>query len=101
MPTRFLVLRIFIGLLCVGFAYAWGRSIARRNLPHRPRTGPLSWAIRTLLCAIVLLWGSGPDVYAIVAWVAAAISGGAGFFLSRKPPGPEEDLAKKMFGEDD
>ena len=102
MPMRYLILRLVIALLCVGFAYFWGRSFARRNMPHVRGAGPMAWAIRTLVAAAAIQWGAGPDVFSIVTYTATVASWGTGFALSRTPPEPEEDLTKEIFpGSDD
>jgi hypothetical protein len=101
MPIRFLILRLVIALLCVGFAYFWGRSVAQSNMPHRRGAGPMAWAIRTLVAAAAIQWGAGPDVFSIVVYSAVVASWGGGFALSRRPPEPEEDLTKDIFPDSD
>ena len=97
MLTRFWILRIALALLCVVFAHFWGRSVAAPAARARRGSGSTSWAIRTLLSGAVLQWGAGSDVFAIAAYVVAALSWAAGYFLGKKPTEPEEDLTKKMF----
>ncbi len=97
MPIRYLILRLVIALLFVGFAYFWGHSVAQRNMPHRRGAGPVAWAIRTLVAAAAIQWGAGPDIFSIVVYAAGIASWGTGFALSRTPPEPEEDLTKEIF----
>ena len=47
---------LVIALACVAFAYFWGRSVARRNLPHGRGAGQMAWAIRTLVAAAAIQW---------------------------------------------
>lgn len=101
MPAQFLILRIVLGLMCVGFAFCWGRSVGGgRHEPARRGTGTTSWAVRTGLTGLAMIWGAGPDVYAMASWALAGISWGSGFFLARKPKEPEADLTKEMFPDD-
>jgi len=98
MPARFWILRIIVGLMCIGFAYFLGRSIARKGAPARRGTGTGSWALRTALAGMAVLWRSGLDPLAIGVYAAALVSGAAGFFRQRLPAdSQDEDLAKKMF----
>lgn len=101
MVTRFLVLRIVLGLMCVAFAHLLGRSLARRGRAVRRGLGPASWALRTLLAAAAITWRAGIDGLATTVYVVAAVAGGAGFYLERRPPKPPEDLTKKMFPDSD
>ncbi len=96
MPARFWILRIVIGLMCIGFAFFWGRSLSRKD-PARRGAGPTAWAIRTLAAAAALLWGSGIDLFAIGSYLAAGLSVAGGYVSRPKPPTPEEDLTKQMF----
>lgn len=100
MPARFWILRVVIGLMCVGFAFFWGRSLAAKGKARRG-AGPTAWAIRTLVAGAAMLWGPGLDLFTLGFYVAGALSLGGGFLSKRKPEQPEEDLTKTMFPEDE
>jgi hypothetical protein len=97
MPAKMWILRIVVGLMCVGFAYLLGRSLALPQTRGRRGTGPASWGIRTALAGGAVLWGVGIDLLAIVVYLLAIGSGAAGYFLGKKPGEPEEDPTKQMF----
>jgi len=97
MPARFWILRALLGLMCVGFAYMWGRAAGRRSQPVRRGMGTMSWTIRTLVAAAALQWGAGTDLFAGAAYGLSAAAWAAGFFFSRRPKGPGEDLTKEIF----
>lgn len=101
MVTRFLVLRIVLGLMCVVFAHLLGRSLAKRSRASRRGLGPASWAIRTLLAGAAITWRAGVDALAATVYVLAAVGAGAGFYLERRPPKPPEDLTSQMFPNSD
>ncbi len=97
MPARFWILRVLLGLMCVGFAYMWGRAVGRHGRPARRGMGTMSWTIRTLVAAAALQWGAGTDLFAGAAYGTSAAAWAAGFFFSRRPKGPGEDLTKEIF----
>ncbi len=99
MAARFWLLRIAIGLMCVVFAFFWGRATSRRGLPTRRGAGSMGWAIRTLVSGAALLWGTGTGLFAYGFYVGAGLSFATGYLLSRKPPKPPEDLSKELFPE--
>lgn len=100
MPTRFWILRLVVALLCLGFAFFWGRSVGGRQVSKQRSTGPAAWGIRTTVAGSALLWGAGPDLFAIASYVLAAACWGGGFFLGRMLKEPEKDLTKEIFPED-
>lgn len=99
MLTRFLILRIVLGLMCVAFAYLLGRALARRGHVARRGLGPASWAVRTLLAGGAITWRAGIDALAAGVYALAAVAAGTGFYLARRPRKPPEDLTKQMFPE--
>ncbi len=101
MVDRFVYLRIFVGLLLVGFAFFLGRSIARRHQPGRRGTGPTSWGLRMVVATLGVTWGVGFDPVAIGAFAASALAAATGFVTGRRPRKiPSEDLTKEMFPDD-
>lgn len=99
MVTRFLVLRIVLGLMCVAFAHLLGRSLARSSRAARRGLGPASWALRTLLAGAAITWRAGLDALTALVYLLAAIAAATGYYLERRPPKPPEDLTKQMFAD--
>ncbi len=97
MPARYWILRALLGLMCVGFAYMWGRAVGRPARPARRGTGVMSWTIRTLVAAAALQWGAGADLFAGLAYGVSAAAWATGFFLSRRPKSPGEDPTREIF----
>lgn len=97
---RFVLLRIALGLLCLVFAFFFGRSLARPRRTKLMRTTPLSWALRSLVAGFGLAWQAGVDALVGGVLIAYPIVAAAGYFRQRKPPEPEEDLSKEMFPKD-
>jgi hypothetical protein len=100
MPARFWLLRIAIGVLCVTFAFFWGRAVSRRRFPAPRGAGSTGWAIRTLASGAALLWGTGTDLFVLGFYLGAGLSFAAGLLLNRKPPKPPEDLSREIFPEE-
>lgn len=100
MPARMWILRVVVGLMCVGFAYFLGRSLALPQTHGRRGTGPASWGIRTALSGGAVLWGAGIDILAIVVYALAIASGAGGYFMGKRAKEPEEDPTKQMFPDD-
>ncbi len=100
MPLRLWILRVVVGLMCIGFAHMLGRSVGAKARPARRGTGPLSWSIRTLLAAVALTWRGGFDWLASVAIALSVVAGILGFHIGRKPAPAPEDLSKQMFPDD-
>lgn len=97
MPAQWVVLRIVLGVLCVGFAHVLGRSIAGKQTPVKSRTGPASWALRVLLTGIGVAWKGGVDLLASVVFALSVVAAALGFYYERRPKKPAEDLTKQMF----
>lgn len=99
--TRFLILRLVLGLMCIAFAHFLGRSIRRGPQPGRRGLGPTSWALRTLLAGAAITWQVGIDTLAAAVYVLALAAAAAGYYLEGKPPKPPEDLTRQMFPDQD
>ena len=97
MPARFWILKALLGLLCVGFAYLWGRSLGRPQASAKRYTGRAGWAVRTLVAGAALQWGPGSAVIPLGFYGLGIVSGVAGFLLARRPKEPEQDLTETIF----
>ncbi len=86
-----------LGLLCAFFAHMLGRA-ARRPRHVAPRgAGAYSWAIRTLVTYAAILFRHGVDAVALTVAALAAAAFALGFWLARRPPKPQENLAGQIF----
>ena len=92
------LLRGILLLLCLFFAFQFGRSLARARRGER-RARPYSWAIRTLLTGAALAWRHALDATVIGAWVLAGAAFALGIWVGMRPPAPQEDLTKEIFPE--
>lgn len=101
MATRFLILRLVLGLMCIAFAHLLGRSIRHGAQPGRRGLGPTSWALRTVLAGAAITWQVGIDALAAAVYALALLAAAAGYYLAGKPPKPPEDLTRQMFPEGD
>ena len=93
-------MRIFVGVLCAGFAYFLGRSIAQTRTTINWRTGPYSWAFRVLLAGFAVTWRSGLDIVSICVFAISIVTAAFGFYKERQPKKPAEDLSKVIFPEE-
>lgn len=87
------VLRIFLGVLALFFAFQLGRIAMQLRRAGLPYTKALTWMLRTLVCLFAIVWVGGFDATAIVflALAAAAVAGGA-YVVSRPAPSDEVHL---------
>ena len=94
-PVDFL--RGVLGVLCIFFAHMAGRSVVVVR-----RGGKVSrlyaWLIRTLLCAVILIFRRRIDAIAISVWALAAVAFGVGLWSASRQR-REEDLTHQMFPE--
>lgn len=100
MLNRFWVLRLLIGLMCIGFAYMLGRNLVLR-IPRKRGTGPASWTLRTLIAAVAVSWRVGIDWLSLLVYGASAVSFSLGIYRARKPPKPPEDLSRLLLPSDE
>src|SRR5437870_2747512 len=98
MPVPMEFLRDVLGLLCVFFAYMSGRSatIVRQGIGKRTRL--YGWAIRMVLCGVVLIYRHGADALAIGVWALAALAFAGGMWGASHQK-PHEDLTHQIFPE--
>jgi hypothetical protein len=90
------LLRGILLLLCLFFAYQFGRAVVGARRGDR-RARPYGWAIRTVLTGAALAWRHPLDLTVIGAWVLAAAAFALGAWMAARPQAPEEDLTKEIF----
>lgn len=88
------ILRVALGLLAVFLAHFLGRSLARSRQPRRIA----GWSIRLAVALVALAW-MGLDLFALIIYVLALVSGGFGYWDEWRPK-HEPDLTKTLFPED-
>src|SRR5689334_366078 len=91
------LLRGVLGVLCLFFAFQFGRGAARAY-ERRPRPGYRGWMIRLVLCMVAVAFRRGLDLLTVVTLVFSAAALAAGAWLEMRPKPPQEDLTRTMFG---
>ncbi len=99
MPASLQALRIVVGLLSIFFAHFLGRSVAVAAKGERRKRPLYTWAFRYALCLGALCY-HGVDGLAIVILILDVILFAAGWWDEWRPK-HEEDLTRKMFGDDE
>ncbi len=86
------VLRIFLTLLAMFFAYALGRMGTRLHLAGKPKTKALTWVLRVVVCVMGVAWPvrGHADLTLIVACVLVVLALGAGIYIEMRPRQVEE-----------
>ncbi len=90
-------LRLIIGVLCIFFAHMLGRAVARVYEGRSRSRSAYGWAIRTLVCALVVTWRAGFDRITIIIYALAVAALLLGFWDQIRPRREEPDLTKEMF----
>ena len=87
-----------LGLLCIFFAHMTGRSAASVRKGQQKITKLYAWILRTLVCALVIVFRSPIDTMAIGVWAVSLGAFALGMFAvaRQKPP---EDLSNQIFPE--
>ncbi|HLH18669.1 MAG TPA: hypothetical protein VKX45_15725 [Bryobacteraceae bacterium] len=93
-PIEFL--RGVLGVLCVFFAHMAGRSAAAVRMGRQRRPRLYSWILRTVLCAVFVVFRHEIDATAILVWALAAAAFALGLWLASRQK-PEEDLTHEIF----
>jgi hypothetical protein len=93
------LLRAALGLLAVFFAHYLGRSAVGLCQRREARSRTVTWALRTAVCVLAVLWARGLDLLSGVVLALTAISLGAGAWRQLRPP-KDEALVKQMFPEE-
>ena len=95
-PVEFL--RGVLGVLCIFFAHMAGRSFMAVRKGQQRISRLYAWVLRTLMCAVILVFRHPLDNIAVAVWTlaAAAFAVGAWSFSRQKPP---EDLTHEIFPE--
>jgi hypothetical protein len=98
MPVSLEFLRGMLGILAIFFAHMAGRSAALVRKRQQKVSRLYAWVLRTLVCALVLIFRHPVDTVAIGVWVIALAAFGLGMsaVLRQKPP---EDLTDQIFPE--
>lgn len=101
MPVSLEFLRGIVGVIGIGCAYMTGRAFAlyRKGLQSQFRF--FGWVFRTTLCMVAVGLRHALDASEIVIWTLAALAFAISLWQYLREPPPEEDLAKKMFPNDD
>ncbi len=91
-------LRGMLGLLCIFFAHMAGRSAASVRRGQQKITKLYAWILRTVVCALVIVFRSPVDSMAIGVWVVSLAAFAIGMLaVSRQKP--VEDLSDQIFPE--
>lgn len=92
------LLRGILLVLCLFFAYQFGRSVVRAQRGERGSSA-YGWAIRTALTGAALAWRHALDATVIGAWALAGVAFALGIWMGMRPRKPPEDLSKEIFPE--
>jgi len=92
------LLRAAIGLLAIFFAHYLGRSAAGLYRRREARSRTITWALRTAVCVVGVLWRYGLDTLSMVVLALVFVSLGAGVWAQLRPL-KDEGLVKQMFPE--
>ncbi len=93
------LLRAALRLLAVFFAHYLGRSAVGLCQRREARSRTITWALRTAVCVVAVLWARGLDLLSGVVLALTAISLGTGAWRQLRPP-KDEGLVKQMFPEE-
>jgi hypothetical protein len=88
--TSFQLLRLALGLLALFFAYALGRMGTRLRRERQPMRRALTWALRTTVAVVAVLWVGGLDAIGIATLALVALGLAAGILLELRPPKTEQ-----------
>lgn len=92
------LLRGILLLLCLFFAYQFGRAVVRARRGDRGARA-YGWGIRTALTGAALAWRHALNFTVIGAWVLAGAAFALGVWMATRPRMPQEDLTKEIFPE--
>lgn len=85
-----------MGVFCVLFSYALGKSAIRLHRGRERRSRTLVWALRTVLTGVAASWRAGFDEITIAAFTIALLSFAGGAYLEWRPR-HQEELDRVMF----
>jgi len=98
MYSAFTLVRWFLLILCVFFAFFLGRCLARRMVFHDHKAPANRWAFRMIVALVAVVWSGGRlDLAAVLTLAGVVVSSVAGYRLEQRPKPPQEDLSKVMF----
>ncbi len=89
-PVPVQLLRVFLGLLAIFFAYELGRVATRLHRAGQPMHRALTWFLRTAVTLGAILWVRGFDILGILALSLVAASIATGVYVELRPRRPEE-----------
>ncbi len=92
------LLRGILLLLCLFFAYSFGRAVVRVRRGERGARA-YGWGIRTAVTAAALAWRHALDLTVIGAWVLGGAAFALGVWVETRPRTPQEDLTRQIFPE--
>ena len=98
MPVSLEFLRGVLGVLCVFFGHMAGRSAGAVRKGRQKVSRLYGWVLRTVLCAVILIFRHEIDGVAIGVWALTALAFAAGMWdVTRQKP--QEDLTHEIFPE--
>lgn len=97
MPDSLGLIRGFLAILCIVFAYFLGRSVARRRVSRQAHAALLRWGLRTMVTVLGVMWGAGLDRFSLAVIALAVVSAVAGFYFEQRPRKEKEDLTDVIF----
>jgi hypothetical protein len=97
MPVSILLLRGILALFSLLFAWQAGRMLVAFRRREARQSKFVTWAVRTLVCALALLFPLRTvDRVAIVVWALDALAFTAGMRADSRVK-PAEDLTRTIF----
>lgn len=92
----FALIRWILGVFCIFFAPAFGRSVIRFLQGRERQSRLIAWALRTIVTGAAVSFRGGFDRTTIVVYSLAILCFGAGAWYEWRPR-HEDELEKVMF----
>ncbi len=93
------LIRSFLALIALFFAYYLGRSGARLYQRQEPQSRTVTWGLRTAVALGATVWSGGLDLLSLAALFFTALIAALGVWRQLHPP-KEEDLSKEIVPKD-
>jgi type IV secretory pathway VirB2 component (pilin) len=90
------IIRWILGVFCILFAPAFGRSVIRFQQGRERQSKLIAWALRTIVTGAVVAFRDGFDRTTIVVYSLAILFFAAGAYYEWRPR-HEDELEKVMF----